>query len=78
MDTEDIKNQMKISELIDELHRIQREHGDLHVSGAYVPGHPEMTIHGIDYVERGPLLTASPHNRQEDLPERLLIEWKVT
>ncbi len=68
---------MKISNLIDELQRIQREHGDLHISGAYVPGHPEMTIHGIHYVEPGPLLTASSHNRQEDLPARVLIEWKV-
>ena len=68
---------MKISMLIDELQRIQKEHGDLNVSGAYVPGHPEMNIHGIHYVEPGPVLTALPHNCQEDLPERVLIEWKV-
>ena len=68
---------MNISELIDELQRIRAEHGDLDVSGAYVPGQPEMTIHAISYTAAGPLLTASPHNRQDDLPERVLIEWKV-
>lgn len=69
---------MKISKLIDELEGIQRQHGDLHVSGAYVPGHPEMTIHGIHYVQAGPLLTALPENSQDNLPDRVLIEWKVT
>ncbi|MGD0538430.1 MAG: hypothetical protein ABSC03_12395 [Verrucomicrobiota bacterium] len=68
---------MKISKQIAELNRIRREHGDLQISGAHVPGHPEMTIHGIHYVAPGPLLTASPHNRQEQLPARFLIEWKV-
>ena len=69
---------MKISTLIDELQRIQTEHGDLHVSGAFVPGHPEMSISSVQHTRAGPLLTAASENNEEDLPERVLIEWKVT
>jgi hypothetical protein len=68
---------MKISELMSKLHEIQSKDGDLHVSGAYVPGHAEMTIHGIGYAKAGPLVTTSQHNMQQDLPERVLIEWKT-
>ncbi len=68
---------MKISELIQRLQRTQRDHGDLHVSCAHVPGHPELTIHGVSYVPAGPLLTAAAGSRQDGLPERVLIEWKV-
>lgn len=67
---------MKISALILELQQIERKHGDMEVSGAHVPGHPELKIHGISYVQAGPLVTASPMNNQDDLPERALIEWK--
>ena len=66
---------MNITELIEELQKIQREHGDSHVSGINAGGHPEMTIHGISYEPAGPLESASPENNQ-CLPERVLIEWK--
>jgi hypothetical protein len=67
---------MNIRELIDELQKIQREHGDIHVSGGYAYGHPELTIHGISYEPAGPLASASPENNQR-LPERVFIEWKI-
>lgn len=66
---------MNITELIEELQNIQREHGDIYVSGINAYGHPEMTIHGISYEPPGPLDSASPENNQQ-LPERVLLEWK--
>lgn len=68
---------MKISELVSDLQQIEREHGDLFVSGAYIPGHPEMTIHGVHHVGAGPLQTASPDQQEGKPPERVVIEWKV-
>jgi hypothetical protein len=68
---------MKISTLIEKLQRVQTEHGDLHVSGAFVTGHPEMSISSVQYTKAGALVTAASENDEDDLPERVLIEWKV-
>lgn len=68
---------MNITELIDELQQIQREHGDIHVSGVVPYGNPEMTIHGILYEPAGALPSARPEHDQNP-PERVIIEWKFT
>jgi hypothetical protein len=67
---------MKISQLISELQQAKSKHGDLLVTGAHIPGHPELTITGTGRVPAGPLQTASKGSEQEDLPERFLIEWE--
>lgn len=67
---------MSISELISELGEIQREHGNIHVSGCYAYGHPELTLHGISYEPAGPRASAASENNQS-LPERVLLEWKI-
>jgi hypothetical protein len=66
---------MKISELVEELEHIRHKYGDLYVSAAYGPG-PELTIHGIDFTEAGPLPSSSPANDQNDLPVRVVLELK--
>ncbi len=66
---------MNITELIEELRKIEREHGDIHVSAVSAYGHPELTIHGISYEPAGPLESAS-HENNQTLPERVLLEMK--
>jgi hypothetical protein len=68
---------MNITELIDTLQEIKREHGDVHVYGIAGYGHPEMTVESITYEPSGPLESANPANDQDRLPERVLIAWRM-
>jgi hypothetical protein len=69
---------MIITELITKLEDVQRQHGDIHVSGIAGYGHPELTVESVTYEPSGPLESANPANDQERLPERVLIAWKIT
>jgi hypothetical protein len=66
-----------ITELISELQEVQREHGDIHVSGVAGYGNPELTVESVTHERSGPLESASPANDQHKLPERVLISWKI-
>lgn len=68
---------MSITELITELQNIERQHGDIEVSGVAGYGHPELTVERITREPAGPLESANPANGQERLPERALIAWKI-
>jgi hypothetical protein len=68
---------MTVAELIRELQEIQREHGDVHVSGVGGYGQPELTVESVTYDSSGPLESANPANEQHGLPERVLIAWKI-
>ena len=68
---------MTITELITKLEDVQREHGDIDVSGIAGYGHPELTVDSVTYEPSGPLQSANPANGQEKLPERTLIAWKI-
>ena len=68
---------MNITELINTLETIHREHGDIQVSGSHGYGHPELTVQSITYEPSGPLSSASPANNQDHLPERVLIAWET-
>jgi len=69
---------MTITELISELQEIQRQHGDIHVSGIAGYGHPELTVESVTYESSGSLESANPANEQHRLPERALIAWKIS
>jgi len=68
---------MTITELISALQDVQRQHGDIDVSGIAGYGHPELTVESVTYEPSGPLESANPANGQERLPERVLIAWKI-
>ena len=67
---------MYITEIIIKLQDIEREHGDIHVSGIAGYGHPELNVESITHESAGPLQSANPANDQHSLPERVLIAWK--
>jgi len=68
---------MTITELISALQDVQRQHGDIDVSGIAGYGHPELTVESVAYEPSGPLESANPANGQERLPARVLIAWKI-
>jgi hypothetical protein len=68
---------MTITELITKLEDVQRQHGDIHVSGIAGYGHGELSVESVTHEPSGPLESANPANNQERLPERVLIAWKI-
>jgi hypothetical protein len=67
---------MLISELTRELATLKRAHGDLEVSFIHRAGELEMTVQEIAYQTKGPLIDAPSVHRQDQLPERVLVELK--